>query len=86
MYKCFVCEKEVKDNEEFEWFGLDEIKFIKNVNQMLRRKLKLLIICQIKNLVIIWQVKRILKSKFTMWLRMEVDWYEDNKRNGNGIK
>ena len=29
MYKCFVCEKEVKDNEEFEWFGLDGDKIHK---------------------------------------------------------
>lgn len=26
MYTCFVCEKEVKDDEDFEWFGLDGSK------------------------------------------------------------
>lgn len=37
-YRCFVCEKEVKDNEEFEWFGLDGSKIHKRCKSGVDRK------------------------------------------------
>lgn len=39
MYKCFVCEKEVKDNEEFEWFGLDGDKIHKKCKPNVEKKM-----------------------------------------------
>lgn len=39
MYRCFVCEKEVKDNEEFEWFGLDGEKIHKKCEPNIGKKM-----------------------------------------------
>ena len=42
MYKCFVCEKEVKDNEEFEWFGLDGDKIHKKCKPNVEKKIEII--------------------------------------------
>ena len=42
MYKCFVCEKEVKDNEEFDWFGLDGDKIHKKCKPNVEKKIEII--------------------------------------------
>ena len=42
MYKCFVCEKEVKDNEDFEWFGLDGSKIHTKCKKNVEKKMHII--------------------------------------------
>lgn len=37
MYKCLVCDKPVKDNEEFVWHGLDGDKIHKRCEKDLQK-------------------------------------------------
>lgn len=39
VYKCFVCGKEVKDGEKFEWFGLDGSKVHKKCKPLIGKKM-----------------------------------------------
>lgn len=36
MYKCFVCGKQVSENDKFIWFGLDGEKIHKNCEKNLQ--------------------------------------------------
>lgn len=38
MYTCIVCDKEVKDGEEFEWHGYDGEKIHKQCKPKLQQK------------------------------------------------
>lgn len=38
MYICFVCDKEVKDSDEFEWHGYDGEKIHKKCKSKLQQK------------------------------------------------
>lgn len=37
MYKCFVCGKQVTENDEFIWFGLDGEKIHKNCEKNIQK-------------------------------------------------
>lgn len=42
MYICFVCDKEVKYTDEFEWFGLDGDKIHKKCKCNVDKKMSLI--------------------------------------------